>query len=41
MPLPVQPRIVVTVHLHIGERSILSYMIDRILRTTTRPFGER
>ena len=39
--LPVQPGMLVTVDLHIGERSILSYLTDRILHTTTSAFRER
>ena len=39
--LPVQPGMSVIVDLHIGERSILSYLTDRVLRTTGEAFQER
>ena len=39
--LPVQPGRLVTVDLHTGERSVLSYLTDRILHTTTTAFRER
>ncbi len=39
--LAVQPGMLVDVDLQIGKRSILSYMTDRILRTTESAFRER
>ncbi len=36
----VQPGMLVTVDLHIGERSILSYLTDRVLYTTDSAFRE-
>lgn len=38
---PVQPGMLADVDLHIGERSILSYLTDRVLRTTEDAFRER
>jgi HlyD family type I secretion membrane fusion protein len=37
----VQPGMLVSVDLHIGKRSILSYLTDRILHTTASAFRER
>ena len=38
---PVHPGMLADVDLHIGERSILSYLTDRVLRTTADAFRER
>ena len=39
--LPVQPGMSAEVDLKIGERSILSFLTDRIARTTSKAFTER
>lgn len=39
--LAVQPGMLVDVDLHIGQRSILSYLTDRVLFTTSTAFRER